>query len=221
MAKADDKSSTVTWITLSVARDLAIPVFQTARYAEPEIVKWLYAKRPRWRYVKVYGLPEQGRSLEHEAQKLWATNPHRVLVEWKEGFAYKPTRLHLSRQKGKRFLGYIIVVGIEIAREDLERELKVLKRDDVADAQAAPAIEPQAIADSSPPLRHGPQFDRAIRALRDIYPPDGKAPVRFSVKAVHGKVAKHLAPESKMLGKKNPSEDVVGAAMKYLGRFSD
>jgi hypothetical protein len=80
MAEADDKSTT-TWISLSVARDLAVAIYQTARYAEPEIVKWLYAKRPRWRYVKVYGLPELGRSLEQEADELWATNPHRVLVE--------------------------------------------------------------------------------------------------------------------------------------------
>jgi hypothetical protein len=143
MAKADGKSSPVTWITLSVARDLAIPVIHSPRYAEPQIVKWLHLKRIRWRYVNVYGLAEEGRSLEQEAKELWATRPSKVLVEWEESFACKPTRFHYRPGRDIRPLGHITVIGIEIVREDLERTLETLERGEVAPISSPPAPKPK------------------------------------------------------------------------------
>jgi hypothetical protein len=174
MAKAADNSST-TWIPLWVARDLATSVILSPRYAEPQIVKWLHLKRIRWRYVNVYGLAEEGRSLEQEAEELWATRPSKVLVEWKESFACKPTRFHYRPGRDIRPLGYITVIGIEIVRENLERELKALKRDDVAEpllpaapepsdpsheppAPASESLTPASEPSAPPPLPSGPKY---------------------------------------------------------------
>jgi len=83
---------------------------------------------------------------------------------------------------------------------------------------AVPA-EPTTTSNAAPAERHGPQIDRAMRDLIKLYPPDGKAPRSLSAKTVRGELERrYWKDENKKHGSVSPSEDVVSAAMKQLGR---
>jgi hypothetical protein len=167
MAKKADGESSTTWISLSVARDLATPVILSPRFAEAQIMKWLHYEKIGWRYITAYGLPRQGRTKEQEADKLWLEHPERVLIEWRESFARKD----LQKGVDGKILYYVIVVGIEIVREDLERMLKALRRDEVAEvpSPAQPIVEPIAgakwIADEAKRMKAA----RAIPSLQSEF----------------------------------------------------
>src|SRR5262245_24867569 len=66
--------------------------------------------------------------------------------------------------------------------------------------------------------RRGRQIDRTKRALRKLFPPEGKIPAEMEVETARGRVAAELAEESRGLGLADPSWDVVNAAIKELGR---
>jgi hypothetical protein len=104
-------------------------------------MKWLHYEKIGWRYITAYGLPRQGRTKEQEADKLWLEHPERVLIEWRESFARKD----LQKGVDGKILYYVIVVGIEIVREDLGWMLKTLRRDEVAEvpSPAQPIVEPE------------------------------------------------------------------------------
>lgn len=78
---------------------------------------------------------------------------------------------------------------------------------------APPASTPSSAPETPRRAGRGPQLDEAKRILREIYPPEGKAPGDLTYKAIWTKVVAKT-PE----GKKPPSEDVVAAAVKSLGR---
>jgi len=95
-------------------------------------------------------------------------------------------------------------------------------------ATSTPPPEPASPEASTPAPRkprHGEQRARVERALRTLFPPDGKAPRGLIVKVVKGRVAEVLAAEKKTgiapedeKGLPDPSEDVVGTVMGELGR---
>ena len=67
----------------------------------------------------------------------------------------------------------------------------------------------------------GWQAERAIRVLRQDYPPDGKTPRSKTIKALTGEIASKLTDENRQTGRAAPSEDVIGRVVKHLGRRSD
>src|SRR5262249_49552267 len=74
---------------------------------------------------------------------------------------------------------------------------------------------------SAPEHRHGPQIDRADRALCELFPPDGKIPANMTYETARGMVATHLAPESRTKGLADPSWKVVKVAVGRRGRRGD
>jgi len=65
----------------------------------------------------------------------------------------------------------------------------------------------------------GPQADRVLRVLPELYPPHGVVPPGISNKTVTDKVADVLAPENKQLELRPPGPDVVSRCVKYLRRL--
>ena len=114
MTRAADS---VGWISLQEAWDTVIAVMLTRAYVGPQIVKWLWQKRVRWTFVRVFGVPRAGWSLDQEARALWDHSPHKVLVDYEQSSAHKPA---IFPSGGK---GYITVIGIRVAREDIETVL--------------------------------------------------------------------------------------------------
>ena len=114
MTRAADS---VGWISLQEAWDTVIAVMLTRAYVGPQIVKWLWQKRVRWTFVKVFGVPRTGWSLDQEAGALWDHSPHKVLVDYEQSSAHKPV---IFSSGGK---GYITVIGVRVAREDIEAAL--------------------------------------------------------------------------------------------------
>jgi hypothetical protein len=101
------------------------------------------------------------------------------------------------------------------------KDIKVSCTAALALLPAAPSETPTPPSTSPsprPPRRQGPQIDRAVRALRNLFPPDGKVPAGMGVETVRGKVAAALESESQDLGKADPSWDVVAAAIDQVGR---
>jgi hypothetical protein len=82
----------------------------------------------------------------------------------------------------------------------------------VEEAQEAPATDPKR------PQRQRWQLSRAIRALRALYPPEGKVPHDQTIDALRGEIATYLASENKNLDKASPRWDVVNDAVEKLGR---
>jgi hypothetical protein len=114
MAETVDK---VTWISLQAAREIVTVVMLTRSYAGPQIVKWLWQKRVRWTFVKVFGVPRTGWSLDQEARALWDHHPHKVPVDYEQSSAHKPV---IFPSGGK---GHITIIGVRVAKEDIEAAL--------------------------------------------------------------------------------------------------
>ena len=110
-------ADSVGWISLQEAWDTVIAVMLTRAYVGPHIVKCLWQKRVRWTFVRVFGVPRAGWSLDQEARALWDHSPHKVLVDYEQSSAHKPA---IFPSGGK---GYITVIGIRVAREDIETVL--------------------------------------------------------------------------------------------------
>jgi hypothetical protein len=62
----------------------------------------------------------------------------------------------------------------------------------------------------------GPQADRVLRALPELYPPHGVVTSGTSIETVRGKVAKELADESRQRGLADPGRDTVKRCIDYL-----
>jgi hypothetical protein len=92
------------------------------RYAEAQILKWLHDGLIRWQYERVFGIRGPDRTLKQEAEKLWS---HRTVADFEESLARKVTCYHADRRTPLR---YINVVGIRVAREDIERQLAQIPR---------------------------------------------------------------------------------------------
>ena len=121
MAGTDDNTTPITLISLLVARDLVVETLLSPPWAEQLIIKWLYLRRVRWQYEMVVGQAAPGRTLEQEAEALWA-QPTRVLVDWQEGCARKVTVYRKDKVGCLRPVRYITVIGIRVVREDIEHQ---------------------------------------------------------------------------------------------------
>ena len=88
--------------------------------------------------------------------------------------------------------------------------------------EPAPPPAPVLAPDEAPqPLRRGPQIARVYSALRKEFPPFGKTPKSLSIKQCAKKLSHHWEAENKEFDLTDPSEDVVAAGMKGLGRSDD
>src|SRR5262249_16744952 len=117
-------SSTPTFISFQEGCELITERNLTSLYSMPQLMLWLHQKHVRWTYEGVYGVPSRrGRTLEQEAENLWSSlrllESERVEVDLEENLARKPMVVDAS---GK-ILVYLIVIGIRVAKEDIEREL--------------------------------------------------------------------------------------------------
>jgi hypothetical protein len=104
-----------------------------------------------------------------------------------------------------------VTIIVDLVKVDHVDAVRICRRLDLLPPLAsgdAPASGP----------RH--QYDRACRALRAIFK-DGKSPRGATLKEIWGAIDTHLAAENKQLGKRPPSEDIVAAAVKDLGRSDD
>jgi hypothetical protein len=146
MAGTSDDTTPITLISPAAARDLVAEALLSPPWAEQSIIKWLHRRLVRWQYTMVLGQPAPRRTLEQEAEALWA-QPTRVLVDWQEGCARRVTvyQVHKQRMKPAR---YVIVIGIRVVREDVERELARMPRTLVGSTAAA---NPPAPPENSPP----------------------------------------------------------------------
>jgi hypothetical protein len=86
--------------------------------------------------------------------------------------------------------------------------------------QTAPLPTSQAPTVATAPTEierpQGPQADRVLRVLPELYPPHGVVPRGTPIKTVEGKVAKKLADDSRRNGLADPRWDVVDRCVKYL-----
>jgi len=108
-------------ITLLAARDLVVETLLSPPWAEQLIIKWLYQRRVGWQYEMVKGQPAPGRTLEQEAEALWA-QPTRVLVDWQESYACRVT-VYRKDTGCLKPACRVTVIGIRVVRENIEREL--------------------------------------------------------------------------------------------------
>jgi hypothetical protein len=152
MAGTSDDTTPITLISPVAARDLAVESLLSPRWTELQIIKWLHQRRVRWQYEIVVGQPRPGRTLEQEAEALWA-QPTRVLVDWQEGCAHRVTVYRKDKTGCLKPLRRVTVVGIHIVREDIERELAQMPRTLVGSIAAAnprnPPQQPQLSVEES------------------------------------------------------------------------
>jgi hypothetical protein len=80
-----------------------------------------------------------------------------------------------------------------------------------ADAKPAAAAAPP---ETEKP--EGPQADRVLRVLPELYRPHGVVPLGIPFETVRGKVAAALASENEQLDLRSPGPDVVSRCVKYL-----
>jgi hypothetical protein len=100
------------------------------------IIKWLHRRLIRWQYYeRPMGLPAPGRTLEQEAAALWA-QPTKVLVDWQGSCARRVTVYRQEKAGCLRPARYVTVIGILVAREDIERELAQMPRTSVESVTA-------------------------------------------------------------------------------------
>jgi hypothetical protein len=143
-------------------------------------------------------------SIDWEASSAIYTGPTMLLHKNSDGYVFFDSRTPIR----------IAARLIRFRHEDSVRRLRALGL-----MPWPAAIEP---ADVEPKERSRHQFDRTIAALRKRYSPEGKTPVSKSFKILTAEVAED--PEIKKAveqGKAAPSEDVVTAAVKQLGRSAD
>jgi hypothetical protein len=150
MAKqADDLSTSITLITLAAARVLATETLLSKRYAEAQILKWLHDGLIRWQYERVFGIQGPNRTLAQEAEGLWS---YKTVMDFEEGLARKVTCYRADRRTPVR---HIDVIGIRVAREDIEHQLAQIPRVQlgiVASQQSLPKKKPPAETSSQAKL---------------------------------------------------------------------
>ena len=82
--------------------------------------------------MKVFGVPRKGWTLEQEARVLWDHGPpHHVLVDYEQSSAHKPVSYQqqkldesqASLRQAAGWKGHISVIGIRVAKEDIEAAL--------------------------------------------------------------------------------------------------
>src|SRR5262245_58184343 len=121
--KAAENPTSITLISLAAARDLVVETLFSPPSTEQLIIKWLHLRRVRWRYEMVLGQPASRRTLEQEANDLWA-QPTRVLVDWQEGYACRVTVYRKDKDGCLKPARRVTAIGIRIVREDIERQLE-------------------------------------------------------------------------------------------------
>jgi hypothetical protein len=143
--KAGDSSTPITLISLSAARDLVVETLLSAEWAGLQLIKWLHLRRVGWQYEMVLGQPAPNRTLEQEAEALWA-QPTRVLVDWQGGCAHRVTVYRKDNAGCLRPVRRVTVIGIRVVREDIERRLAQIPRallaSVTADGQSNPPEPP-------------------------------------------------------------------------------
>ena len=95
----------------------------------------------------------------------------------------------------------------ETTVERMIREAKIVAyavdRDDWLMGRKPPLVPTTVALTPAPSKRkaqRGPQIERVLRVLPEIYPPNGKVPPSIPTETVRGKVAHKLAAETKQLG---------------------
>jgi hypothetical protein len=127
MAGTDDNTTPITLISLAAARDLVVETLLSAPWAEQLIIKWLYQGHVGWQREMVLGQPGPGRTLDQEAEDLWA-QPTKVLVDWQQGYACRVTVYRKDKAGCLKPLRRVTVIGIRVVREDIERQLAQMSR---------------------------------------------------------------------------------------------
>jgi hypothetical protein len=157
----------ITWISLQEARNIVIAVMLTQAYAIPTISKWIAQKRVRYIWMEVFGVPRMGWSLDQEARAVWDERPHRVLLDYKQSSAHKP--VHYPNG----WKGYITIIGIRVAREDIEAALAADYPGFAAaslplfDGPPQPAAE---LTDARPARPRNRRWQRTEAILKYLYP---------------------------------------------------
>jgi len=172
MAGTDDDTTPITLISLPTARELVVETLLSPPWAEQLIIKWLYQRRRRvrWQYEMVLGQPAPGRTLEQEAEALWA-QPTRVLVDWQESCARRVT-VYQKDSGCLKPARYIVVIGIRVAREDIERELAQMPRALLGSVAAGNQPKPSPVSAPSSSSLEASAVQEATPATPKILPDD-------------------------------------------------
>jgi len=214
-----DKPSTGTW--LSDARLLFVKYYRSPQLAEQKLASAMMSG-VRW------GCQEDEGRLGYSVgdprfwKRFWGgERPRRALrsVRWEDCSAEFFTKLGRSALWGiwvlhEDLLTWLQKDGLTLLPEDMPAAIS-----DPAELASAPALEP--VPEASRRMRFGPQIDRVYRELRARFPPDGKAPAPMTIDAIRAKLAPGWKDENKEYHLRDPSPDVVAAAVKIVGRRAD
>jgi hypothetical protein len=116
---------------------------------------------------------------------------------------------------------------IEFYTEGVRRTaypIQVVQEDVLAQRPTPPApiaVPARALASASRPKRRGKQINRVLRALRIVYPPDGRPSAFETIDTIRGKLLPHWSAANERYNLTDPSEDTVAAAVKQVGRRAD
>jgi hypothetical protein len=99
--------------------------------------------------------------------------------------------------------------------------LSAMEPAEVSAAESTTVSTPAPAAESAAPKEpQGRQADRVKRALREMYPPEGKVPDDKSIPILEGEIADYLGPESRNRGLADPSRKVVTAVINWRRRIA-
>jgi hypothetical protein len=204
MAKANDKSSTTDWIWLHDALMLTIPAFGSMVLAKERLQEWLARGDLPWSCMQWDGLnAEDIARLDREQRELidqknrgWIVLHIFPSVAYNEGDPqFWRANLRIDwKENGAReqATGGARALGIKVSLKHLHALLPSEPRENE---------------------KAGRQHRRVSKALKKIYPPDGKVSDDIPTEVVRGKVAAELSADSKNRELAAPSWDTVTRAL--------
>ena len=183
MAKADDTSSTIVWIWLRDALELAAAALGSVALAKELLTEWLAAGKLPWSCMSWKGLDAEGIArLEQQNQRQGSI----VLIH--------PSAAYHEGDPQFWRAGLTDRLGGQRARENA---VAAQKPGDQGVAYAPPRAaarrareHEEARPAGKNEKRHGPQMRRVLPALKKLYPPDGKVPDDVSTEAVRARSTK-------------------------------
>ena len=161
-----------------------------------------------------------------QAEKYTTTLAQNDLLEPYQGPPYSEmSDVHIHRDDVVSMLRELGLLSLPMPAEpvaalaQLQAVPSVAASEEVT-APAAEQCEPQGGQNKPGAEPHGWQADRVKRVLCKLYPPEGKTPSTKSYKTLQAEIdcGPDIQAENKRERKTSPSEDVVAAVVKWLGR---